>query len=622
MKSASTKKSSLKRRTPRKARRIPYGREAGCKYQLPEQSAEDFYICHWGLESLSEDEPYCIFHLTKSTEDEKRLMNASERAKANELDNKFNDEFIKVIGNLESNAETFIDFRGFQFPQVFFYEAFPKKADFSFAVFAYDVDFSVEVTNALPRDEHDSHRALILSKGVSFYRATFRGKANFASVEFHEDSSFEESVFEKDVSFTWSRFDKGLEVTGCEFKGEANFVGANFSKYASFSEVIFNQKALFNEATFEEVAAFYQAIFKGDAAFETAVFNNDAYFSMAVFNGNASFAGTVFNKAADFNYVTFNSQTRFTADKTAVFEERCDFRGLVLPKDADFVFFRVNLSRASFHDTNLELITFRDVKWASATTSLSSLLRGNSYLLWDEVRPLEGMRDWHDDDKTAENYRQLVINYEGKRDYDAAEFFHIGEMEIRRKKIAEWREPPSLDARKFRRLRKHIRLYKALKNVQVWLYQATWLLTLRWRIEGWWRNLRLYFNGYGVYLLSSRYGTSYAQAILVLVLMLLGFSWVFLFTGFQFGKEYRGGNDWFFEYDWCYECKFSPDALWKLLSAYREALMYSFSLITFQRGEYYEPSSWQTRFWVYVAMLFLLSQAAMVLLAIRRRFKR
>ena len=37
-------------------------------------------------------------------------------------------------------------------------------------------------------------------------------------------------------------------------------------------------------------------------------------------------------------------------------------------------------------------------------------------------------------DEIAENYRQLVLNYEHKRDYDTAEDFHVGEMEMRRKK--------------------------------------------------------------------------------------------------------------------------------------------------------------------------------------------
>ena len=47
------------------------------------------------------------------------------------------------------------------------------------------------------------------------------------------------------------------------------------------------------------------------------------------------------------------------------------------------------------------------------------------------MKPL--LRDLQEIADLAANYRQLVINSEAKRDYAAAEDFHIGEMEMRRR---------------------------------------------------------------------------------------------------------------------------------------------------------------------------------------------
>ena len=71
-----------------------------------------------------------------------------------------------------------------------------------------------------------------------------------------------------------------------------------------------------------------------------------------------------------------------------------------------------------------------------------------------------------------------MLNYERKRDYETAESFHIGEMEMRRKKRGR-------------------------------------------------------LNVYSFYRLLSNYGTSYWQGFNILVLMLLLFSGIFLLTGFK-----------------------------------------------------------------------------------------
>ena len=90
-------------------------------------------------------------------------------------------------------------------------------------------------------------------------------------------------------------------------------------------------------------------------------------------------------------------------------------------KEAEITFDRVNLSNARFINTDLEKIIFRDVDWKHPDSKWKKRL-----ILWDELCPLEDdNEDGRDYEKIAENYRQLVINYEKKRDYDTAKFFML-----------------------------------------------------------------------------------------------------------------------------------------------------------------------------------------------------
>jgi hypothetical protein len=94
----------------------------------------------------------------------------------------------------------------------------------------------------------------------------------------------------------------------------------------------------------------------------------------------------------------------------------------------------------------------------------------------------------------AENYGQLVVTYDQRRRFIRAEQCHIGEMEaLRKSKGANCQS-----SRRF---------------------------------------LHNWTNGYALYLVLSRYGTSYWHAATVLVMMLLCFSWLFLFTGFRYGNQ-------------------------------------------------------------------------------------
>ena len=85
---------------------------------------------------------------------------------------------------------------------------------------------------------------------------------------------------------------------------------------------------------------------------------------------------------ANFHHSTFEAEANF---EWSTFQNacECEFNGLRLGKDAQITFEKVNLKRASFLNTNLEGINFRDVDWYRPNSKLSFLFR-RKHALWDE----------------------------------------------------------------------------------------------------------------------------------------------------------------------------------------------------------------------------------------------
>jgi hypothetical protein len=575
-----------------------------CKYVLPQEpsdaetSAKTKYSCPHQRDEQYHYGPLCIFHLPKPTDEEQKHLNASELDEAKGIQNKFTKGIWSLMADAQSRDTPVLDFRGFIFPQMSLNHGFRASADFSHAVFSHDIDFSFE-----DFIEYETFGGLIFSNGVKFCHARFLGEAVFSNVNFHGDADFGNTTFEKAAQFNGAVFDRVSNFDKACFNDTVNF-SAQFKQAGNFAYSSYSRKADFTQSEFDAGASFFNAGFKAEAYFDNVVFGKvmdsspankvsqdelEDYvytqFTGARFSDKVSFEDAFFDGDVYFDNASFDKEARFISDRTWVFGRDCHFTRVSLHKDSELVFFRVDLSRARFHDTNLESVSFRDVKWAGAQTRLGKLLRGRAYILWDEIRPLEGMRDWLDDAKTAENYRQLVLNYEGKRDYESAEYFHIGEMEMRRRSVSARSEEA--------------------------LFQPRW-----------WLNLRQYINGHGLYWLSSRYGTSYTQALGVLLVMVLYFSLLFLYAGFQRVRE--GGDNPIY----AIEYNVLPDSAHHLVSVsqwasdFGESISFTLSILTFQRDRFYQPLNARSRFVLYLSVFLLAAQAALTLLAIRRRFRR
>src|SRR5437868_3565689 len=129
-------------------------------------------------------------------------------------------------------------------------------------------------------------------------------------------------------------------------------------------------------------------------------------------------------------------------------------------------------------------------------------------------------------------------------------------------------------------------------------------------------------NAYSVYRISSNYGTSYVQAFIILIVLIFSFSLVFLYSGFQPSREGASNSTRVIEYNLLSDSNHQSVSFGQWASDYGSAVSLSFSIITFQRDRFYEPLEGWSRFWLYIAVFVLPAQTAMVLLAIRRRFKR
>jgi uncharacterized protein YjbI with pentapeptide repeats len=551
-----------------------------CKYKLPEIAADHGYKCPHPVAVGGNVVGLCVFHLPKLSKDERAKATASEVREADKLDDSFSTELRKLLDKAKRyKFGQSLDMRGFYFPPIDLGgigKDFSFKPDFSYATFVEYGDL------ATPRWRQHLTPAIIFEKGAIFYNSVFLGQANFSRSTFKDESTFNGAEFSHDVDFSNATFLSNVEFSNSSFKQKVDFFGAKFEKNAEFDDAVFEGYMNCNSTKFQNFN-FFGVEFKGGCTFKTCHVAGNAYMGVTIIESYLYLDGASFFGAFDLNYSRMPPLVSF--EKTT-FHKEAILVGLDIPKDAIFTFIDVDLSRAQFLDTNLENISFRNVKWASSTTKFKAFRSRPA--LWDEFRPLDEESDspnrtnkgGRDYERIAENYRQLVINYERKRDYPSAEAFYIGEMEMRRKKVGA-----------------------DIKNKP-------------------WRLLRERLNLFSLYRMSSNYGSSYGQAFLVLLTLFAAFAALFLFSGFQPSKENVGDYPKLIEYNLWPDERHHPTPIGHLLTDYGKAAMFCLSIITFQKDRFYEPVGWQSQLCLFGAVLLITTQAALVLLAVRRQFKR
>lgn len=342
---------------------------------------------------------------------------------------------------------------------------------------------------------------------------------------------------------------------------------ATFEDKVNFEESSFGKKADFAGSEFKGKADFKKARFTNGVNFAGCCFRKCSHFDNSSLAGETFFGGALFVEHTSFIYVTFDGLIRFNNGKIDDYEHHCFmdeayFNHIVVKDKAVFILDNVDLSKASFVNSDVSKINFSDVRWHKD---------GYRFALYDEFQ-----KDC-DHEKVAENYNQLVINYEGKRNFKMAEHFHIGEMEMYRKQRG--RNAKS----------------KFGKYIREW------------------------FNSHALYRLLSNYGTSYWQGTIVLLLLLSIFSGIFLLTGI---KTTTGDAPQFIEYNLWVDNEHIGASLLQVGSDFWTALLYTLGILTFQKEKIAIAASGWSHFWTFIAVLIFPAQGALILFALRRRFKR
>lgn len=243
-------------------------------------------------------------------------------------------------------------------------------------------------------------------------------------------------------------------------------------------------------------------------------------------------------------------------------------------------FDRIKLTKAWFEGSSVEKIVISNAIWPSEEQRLSiyeeTELRERLASAGSSRAEVEATTVARE--RVAATYRQLVLNYEASRNYEVAEQFHFGEMEMMR--LGATLSTPAV----FGRLRPYLNTF--------WLYRAL-----------------------------SIYGTSYRRATLVLLGLLVLFTAIFMFNGLQDPKTGA-----VVDYDLALPSaplsrqpllpfdEFSADS--------GRAFVTVLSIATLQKDKPMQPAGIGGAFWATLLQILAPAQATLLVFSLRRRFRR
>jgi uncharacterized protein YjbI with pentapeptide repeats len=395
----------------------------------------------------------------------------------------------------ESAIKKKVDARNFNFQGVWF----PDSYWFRQAKFEEKVDFSSAVFN-----DHQSFSGSKFSSEAIFAGATFNEDATFAGATFENKADFTAVVFHKEADFRSARFEAIGDFRDCVFMGRADFSQAVFT-IGSFWPAIFNSGASFYEARFTranfrvsefkdtasfsycsfghaefintsffKTADFFMANFEGQAYFTAANFHDAVRFNMSRFNSEARFTSSTFNGETDFSHSVLKSHVIFSSEyDEGGFGDNacCDFRHTEFESPKLVSFHSLTLRPQWFINVDCRPFEFTDVRWIgnlrrefidksirdltdknareeSRAASRRAERRKHAEMFGDAValtdldnEDAEALARNADTQKIRNRFlrllsitsRQLAVNAEENHRYDEASEFRFWSMELRRK---------------------------------------------------------------------------------------------------------------------------------------------------------------------------------------------
>lgn len=356
---------------------------------------------------------------------------------------------------------------------------------------------------------------------------------------------------------------------------------------------VFPSGSAAQDVLFEGEAIFEQAIFWGVAKFKACQFVSRADFDHAWFVNGADFSGCHFNGSVSFVNVSFGvrHEQELSEYQTVAI---ADFSDVMFAKPEEVTFRRTNQAtseglRLRAMGCNIEQLHFEHVKWHRYRGRL---------VLQDEMDLLTWSRIRNDDQGSyyvrnmilkarygsferrptdvhgliAVAYARLIMSFDQRHNYDNAEDAFCGMMEMKRL------DPTTLPwARYFADLYAKVPMLAALMRVSTLLF--------------WYRVV-------------SYYGSRYTRAMIVLLLILLGFA-----SAFALSNDLTVGTG---------EERHVPRGM----SAFAAGCVATLEVATFQRDRVVNIDGAVGSTLRLAESIVVPSQVAIFLLALRRRFKR
>jgi hypothetical protein len=434
---------------------------------------------------------------------------------------------------------------------------------------------------------------------ADFSDTTFNAQVNFFSTLFAAEVFFNHAVFNKVANFHSAIFCAEVFFCSATFRAAAEFGNALFKARVDFISAIFDSRADLN-ANFNSEAFFSYADFSAEANFGSAKFHAEANFFSTSFNANANFINTDFNLAASFGEATFNAEALFDY---AIFRTRSDFSHAIFK---DYVRFAGEEHRLVFSSTSSLDLQFARIEKLDRVSFHTLTLRPHWFVNVD-ARKFDFINvkwDW-----------QPTINeeIEALKSKDVSEPHRLLSIACRQLAVNAEENHRYDEASKFRYWSMYARQQETWSGLAFWWRFRNWLST-RWSHVSRLPILRFFNRNwlYWFYWAASGYGERIFRAFIVL----LGV-WLFsalLYTQVGFAR---------------WETKLTSES--DVATARRDevgaplglsrALTYSFGVMTFQKPEP-RPTTTAAQIFVILETIFGPLQAALLALAIRRKFMR
>ncbi len=523
-------------------------------------------------EDVDDKNFYCLLHFRSGTKE-----------------TEFNKALYEKLDKNES------DFRYVWFPKLLLENfTFENVANFQHAFFSTLANF----------------RELIFKNDANFLDCRFNHYNEFSNITFNRMVIFANCIFDSMIFFsdlTFRNTDKSLNSLAslvnfqlAEFKEEFNF-SSRCDEVIDFSDTIFHQKATFDNSTFlKGFSTFSKAIFKEEAYFQNVnfgdnsleenydsfFFNNTIFektvsfqnsnfllqinFSNSRFKNSADFRKTTVKTSINFEDASFESFAKFSGQSnnhTSWAKEGLNFTSVEVEKPERISFQSINLKPDSFNKTDIKKFDFTDIKWDVKEFRVD----------WSRFKDLFTSNDEAEARRTnyvnlEKTYRRFASYAEENNDYQNASKFRFTSFDIQR--ITPW--------------------YGRLPITLLWWYKWT-----------------------------SRYGESWIWSLVVFALLIIVF-FPYVYTNLNF-RTCAKDRPIYTSIAICeskneeikQNCTCSDDRI-----SFGDAVIQSLTTATFQNIEYRKPITWRGELWIILEKIFAPLQAALLALAIRRKFMR